>query len=108
MNLKLLCLKMDYRGFWRFVTARKNKLEALRLQMPLALGDCVNLAKFVLEVISEKVIVLFKPVSCLPVFSLHQFLHSSHYDMKRLAEEDDETVQNNANRCIGVAPWILS
>ncbi|TQE04540.1 hypothetical protein C1H46_009847 [Malus baccata] len=128
MNLKLLRLKMDYGGFWRFVTARKKELEALTLQMPLALGDCVNLAKFVLEVISEvieelpsenheKAIVLFKPVSFLPVFSLRfnlissfkdQFLHSSHYDMRRSAEEDDETVQNNANRCIGVAPWILS
>ncbi|KAM1086946.1 hypothetical protein ACFX2H_012473 [Malus domestica] len=53
MNLKSLCLKMDSGGFWRFVTARKKELEALRSQMPLALGDCVDPAKFVLEAISE-------------------------------------------------------
>ncbi|KAM3016556.1 hypothetical protein FF2_000561 [Malus domestica] len=128
MNLKLLCLKMDYGGFWRFMMTRKKELEALRLQMPLALGDCVNLAKFVLEATSEvieelpsenneKAIVLFKLVSCPPVFSLRsdlissfkdQFLRSSHYDMRRSVEEDDETIQNNANQCIGVAPWVPS
>ncbi|KAB2594646.1 FRIGIDA-like protein 4a [Pyrus ussuriensis x Pyrus communis] len=40
-------------GFWRFVTAKKKALEALRSQMPLALGDYADPAKFVLEVISE-------------------------------------------------------
>ncbi|CAL8989647.1 unnamed protein product [Prunus brigantina] len=53
MNLKSLCLKMDSGRFWRFVTARKKELEALRSQMPLALADCVDPAKFVLEAISE-------------------------------------------------------
>ncbi|KAK9933318.1 hypothetical protein M0R45_020519 [Rubus argutus] len=53
MELKSLCLKMDSARFWRFVTGRKKELEALREQMPLALAECVDPAKFVLEAISE-------------------------------------------------------
>ncbi|KAM1553591.1 hypothetical protein ACFX1Z_006452 [Malus domestica] len=53
INLKSLCLKMDSGGFWRFVTARKKEFEGLRSQMPVALGDCVDPAKFVLEAISK-------------------------------------------------------
>uniref|UniRef100_A0A1J3FR35 FRIGIDA-like protein n=1 Tax=Noccaea caerulescens TaxID=107243 RepID=A0A1J3FR35_NOCCA len=51
--LKSLCLKMDARGFWSFVTARKKELENLRSQIPAALGDCVDPAMLVLEAISE-------------------------------------------------------
>ncbi|RXH70570.1 hypothetical protein DVH24_013316 [Malus domestica] len=39
--------------FWRFVTAKKNEFEALRSHIPLALGDCVDPVKFVLEAILE-------------------------------------------------------
>ncbi|KAL5541564.1 hypothetical protein UlMin_009274 [Ulmus minor] len=53
LNLKGFCLKMDSGGFWRFVTGNKKELEALRAQMPLALAECVDPAKFVLEAISE-------------------------------------------------------
>ncbi|KAL6953465.1 FRIGIDA-like protein 4a, partial [Sarracenia purpurea var. burkii] len=53
--LKLLsyCTRMDAEGFWRFVTARKKDLDAVRAQMPLALAGCVDPARFVLEAISE-------------------------------------------------------
>ncbi|ESQ47616.1 hypothetical protein EUTSA_v10020440mg [Eutrema salsugineum] len=51
--LKSLCLKMDARGFWDFVTARKKELENLRSQIPAALVDCVDPAMLVLEAISE-------------------------------------------------------
>ncbi|KAL0718966.1 hypothetical protein Bca4012_068289 [Brassica carinata] len=51
--LKSLCLKMDARGFWSFVTARKKELEGLRSQIPAALVDCVDPAMLVLEAISE-------------------------------------------------------
>ncbi|EOA32001.1 hypothetical protein CARUB_v10015242mg [Capsella rubella] len=51
--LKALCLKMDARGFWNFVTARKKELENLRSKIPAALGDCVDPAMLVLEAISE-------------------------------------------------------
>lgn len=51
--LKSLCLKMDARGFWSFVTARKKELEGLRSKIPAALGDCVDPAMLVLEAISE-------------------------------------------------------
>ncbi|KAM7256121.1 hypothetical protein ACFE04_011862 [Oxalis oulophora] len=53
VNLKLFCLKMDAREFWKFVITRKKDLEALRSQISLALAECVDPAKFVLEAISE-------------------------------------------------------
>jgi len=51
--LKSLCLKMDARGFWGFVIARKKELENLRSQIPVALVDCVDPPKLVLEAVSE-------------------------------------------------------
>lgn len=51
--LKLLCLKMDARGFWDFVIARKKELENLRSQIPVALVHCVDPPKLVLEAVSE-------------------------------------------------------
>jgi hypothetical protein len=53
LKLKSFCLNMDAGGFWRFVTGKKKELEALRDQMPLALTECIDPAKFVLEAISE-------------------------------------------------------
>ncbi|KAF3457139.1 hypothetical protein FNV43_RR01796 [Rhamnella rubrinervis] len=53
LKLKSFCLKMDAGGFWRFVTGKKKELETLRAQMPLALTECIDPAKFVLEAISE-------------------------------------------------------
>ncbi|KAM2696213.1 hypothetical protein EV1_040624 [Malus domestica] len=44
-------------GLWRFVTTNKKEFEALRSQMPLALGDCVDPGKFMLEAISEEFMV---------------------------------------------------
>lgn len=51
--LKSLCLKMDARGFWDFVIARKKELENLRSEIPVALVDCVDPPKLVLEAVSE-------------------------------------------------------
>ncbi|XP_010435051.1 PREDICTED: FRIGIDA-like protein 4b [Camelina sativa] len=51
--LKSICLKMDARGFWGFVIARKKELENLRSQIPAALVDCVDPPKLVLEAVSE-------------------------------------------------------
>lgn len=52
LKLKSFCLRMDASGFWGFVVGKKKELEALRAQMPLALAECVDPPKFVLEAIS--------------------------------------------------------
>lgn len=53
LKLQSFCGKMDSKGFWRFVTVRKKELDALRAQIPVALNECVDPPKFVLEAISE-------------------------------------------------------
>ena len=53
LKLKCFCLKMKSGGLWRFMTGKKKELDALRAQMPLALAECVDPARFVLEAISE-------------------------------------------------------
>lgn len=53
MKLRRFCVKMDYQRFWRFITVRKKELDLLRAKLPLALSDCVDPPKFVLEAISE-------------------------------------------------------
>ncbi|KAL1296285.1 hypothetical protein AAHE18_19G271800 [Arachis hypogaea] len=53
LKLKSFCLRMDAVGFWMFVIGKKKELEALRSEMPVALSECVDPAKFVLEAISE-------------------------------------------------------
>ncbi|KAK4782805.1 hypothetical protein SAY86_007179 [Trapa natans] len=52
-KLRWFCLKMEARGFWSFVTGKKKDLELLREKMPLALVECVDPARLVLESISE-------------------------------------------------------
>ncbi|KAJ4834367.1 FRIGIDA-like protein 4a [Turnera subulata] len=51
--LKSFCRKMEARGFWKFVITKKKELDELRCQIPLALSECVDPARFVLESISE-------------------------------------------------------
>ncbi|KAJ9154301.1 hypothetical protein P3X46_027653 [Hevea brasiliensis] len=51
--LKSYCLKMHSREFWKFVITKKKELDVLRSQIPLALAECVDPARFVLEAISE-------------------------------------------------------
>ena len=51
--LNSFCMKMDSLGFWRFVTGKKKELESLRAQMPFSLVECLDLARFMLELISE-------------------------------------------------------
>lgn len=53
LTLKSFCLKMDALGFWRFITGKKKELDMLRAQMPLALAECIDPPRFVLESISE-------------------------------------------------------
>ncbi|XP_062145303.1 FRIGIDA-like protein 4b [Alnus glutinosa] len=53
LSLKSFCLKMDILGFWRFIIGKKKELDVLRAQMPLALAECVDPPRFVLESISE-------------------------------------------------------
>ncbi|XP_052188426.1 FRIGIDA-like protein 4a [Diospyros lotus] len=53
LKLRSYCTRMDAEGFWRFVSAQKKELDSMRTQMPVALGDSVDPAKFVLEAISE-------------------------------------------------------
>lgn len=53
LKLKSFCLKMDALGFWGFVIGKKKELEGLRAEMPEALRECIDPAKFVLEAISE-------------------------------------------------------
>ncbi|XP_010024304.2 FRIGIDA-like protein 4a [Eucalyptus grandis] len=53
MKLRSFCLRMDSKEFWRFVTGKKKELDLMREKMHLALVDCVDPAKFVLEAISE-------------------------------------------------------
>ncbi|KAI4345637.1 hypothetical protein L6164_012738 [Bauhinia variegata] len=53
LKLKSFGLRMDASGLWGFIIGKKKELEALRSQMPLALADCVDPAKLVLEAISE-------------------------------------------------------
>ncbi|MCL7041979.1 hypothetical protein MKW94_010811 [Papaver nudicaule] len=52
-KLRSFCVKMDFSGFWKFVILRKKELDILRAQIPLALSDCIDPARFVLEAISE-------------------------------------------------------
>lgn len=53
MKLRGFCVRMDYERFWRFVTVRKKELDLLRAKIPLALANCVDPPRFVLEAISK-------------------------------------------------------
>ncbi|XP_055813520.1 FRIGIDA-like protein 4a [Solanum dulcamara] len=53
LKLKSFCVKMDSRSFWNFLTAKKKDLDSLRVEIPKALGECVDPPRFVLESISE-------------------------------------------------------
>lgn len=53
LKLKSFCLEMDSGGFWRFITGKKKELEALRAKIHLALAECIDPPRFVLEAISE-------------------------------------------------------
>ncbi|KAK9070720.1 hypothetical protein SSX86_011122 [Deinandra increscens subsp. villosa] len=53
MKLKSFCVRMDSLGFGRFVSSRKKEMELIRDQIPVALAECADPARFVLEAISE-------------------------------------------------------
>lgn len=53
MILTSYCLKMESRGFWKFVITKKKEIEELRNALPAALTECLDPAKFVMEAISE-------------------------------------------------------
>lgn len=53
LKLESFCVKMDSRSFWNFLTSKKKDLDSLRVEIPKALGKCVDPPRFVLEAISE-------------------------------------------------------
>ncbi|KAF9622644.1 hypothetical protein IFM89_032543 [Coptis chinensis] len=53
VKLRSFCVKMDFSEFWKFVTGKKKELDLLRVKIPVALAECIDPAKFVLEAISE-------------------------------------------------------
>ncbi|CAK9186364.1 unnamed protein product, partial [Ilex paraguariensis] len=53
LKLSSFCVKMNSLGFWKFVIVRKKELDVMRTKIPVALGVCVDPARFVLEAISE-------------------------------------------------------
>ncbi|KAI9194578.1 hypothetical protein LWI28_007305 [Acer negundo] len=53
MILKNFCSKMEARSFWKFVATKKKEIDDMRSLIPVALSECVDPAKFVLEAISE-------------------------------------------------------
>ncbi|KAJ0561140.1 hypothetical protein HanHA300_Chr06g0219491 [Helianthus annuus] len=53
MKLKSYCVRMDSVGFGAFVCSRKKEIESMRENIPVALAECADPARFVLEAISE-------------------------------------------------------
>ncbi|XP_071697268.1 FRIGIDA-like protein 4a [Rutidosis leptorrhynchoides] len=53
LQLKSYCVKMDALGFWRFVSSKKKEMELMKSEIPLALSECVDPARFVIEAMSE-------------------------------------------------------
>ncbi|KAJ8543231.1 hypothetical protein K7X08_005754 [Anisodus acutangulus] len=53
LKLKSFCVKMDSRSFWNFLIMKKKDLDSLRVEIPKALGECVDPPRFVLESISS-------------------------------------------------------
>ncbi|TXG72058.1 hypothetical protein EZV62_000637 [Acer yangbiense] len=53
MILKNFCSEMEARSFWKFVATKKKEIDDMRSLIPVALSECVDPAKFVLEAISE-------------------------------------------------------
>lgn len=47
--MRSFCARMDSAGFWSLVVARKKDAESLRSKMPIALADCIDPPKFVIE-----------------------------------------------------------
>lgn len=52
LRLRRFCTRMDSLGFWKFITTRKKELDSIRAKIPVALSDCIDPARFVLEAIS--------------------------------------------------------
>ncbi|XP_073005253.1 FRIGIDA-like protein 4a [Typha latifolia] len=52
-KLRSLCSKMDSDAFWDLIVSKRKEVEVLRSEIPLALADCIDPAKFVLEAISK-------------------------------------------------------
>ncbi|KAI3703408.1 hypothetical protein L1987_73459 [Smallanthus sonchifolius] len=53
LKLKSFCVRVDSLGFGGFVSSRKKEKEMMRDQILVALAACADLARFVLEAISE-------------------------------------------------------
>ncbi|WOL19632.1 hypothetical protein Cni_G28434 [Canna indica] len=51
-KLRSLCTKVDFDGFFNLVVAKRKEVELLRSELPTALADCIDPAKFVMDAIS--------------------------------------------------------
>ncbi|CAD5176144.1 unnamed protein product [Musa acuminata subsp. malaccensis] len=51
-KLRSLCTKMDFNGFFDLVVAKRKEVELLRLELPVALANCIDPAKFVMDAVS--------------------------------------------------------
>ncbi|KAG9158365.1 hypothetical protein Leryth_013116 [Lithospermum erythrorhizon] len=52
-KLRSLCLTMNSKGLWNFVSLRKKMIEILRAECSKALEDCLDPPRIVIEAISE-------------------------------------------------------
>ncbi|CAL9080180.1 Frigida-like protein [Musa troglodytarum] len=51
-KLRSVCTKMDFDGFFDLVVAKRKDVELLRSELPVALADCIDPSKFVMNAIS--------------------------------------------------------
>ncbi|KAG5560158.1 hypothetical protein RHGRI_003443 [Rhododendron griersonianum] len=106
MRLRFYCRRMDGEGIWRFVTGRKKELEGIRAQMPVALGDCVDPARFWIDQVTRNL----SPVSAKMLRSwlmlLYPFLGNSRLlvtpSMKERAKEIAETWKKSLDQRGGI------
>ncbi|KAG1348251.1 FRIGIDA-like protein 4a [Cocos nucifera] len=52
-KLRSFCTRMDSDAFWDLVVSKRKEVELLRSELPLALADCIDPAKFVMDAISK-------------------------------------------------------
>ncbi|XP_074568843.1 FRIGIDA-like protein 4a [Curcuma longa] len=51
-KLRSFCTKVDFLGFFDLVVAKRKEVELIRSELPVALADCIDPAKFVIDAIS--------------------------------------------------------
>ncbi|KAG6465986.1 hypothetical protein ZIOFF_076211 [Zingiber officinale] len=51
-KLRSFCTKVDFHGFFDLVVAKRKEVELLRSELPVALTDCIDPGKFVIDALS--------------------------------------------------------